>query len=105
MIWSLSGNISIVHHLLFGIHFTIEGLAFEPFVPRKMSGIRSLNRFRDRGAWLNIELTGWGNEMASFTLDGVEQQALIPANMKGTHQITLTNQAMLDFLRVSKGRK
>ena len=33
MLWSLSGNLSIILKLIFGIHFTTDGLLFQPFVP------------------------------------------------------------------------
>lgn len=89
MLWSLSGNISIVHHLLFGIRFTSDGLAFEPFVPKKLTAKRSLNHFKYRDAILNIQLSGWGNQISSFTLDGVEQKAFLPTNLKGEHQIKI----------------
>lgn len=89
MLWSLSGNISIVHHLLFGIRFTEKGLVFEPFVPKNLGGERSLNNFKYRNAVLNIELEGWGNEIASFSIDGVEQEALLPAGLNGEHSVKI----------------
>jgi len=89
MLWSLSGNISIVHHLLFGFRFTSEGLAFEPFVPKKLEGKRVLNNFRYRDALLDITLEGWGNEIASFRLDGVKQAAVLPVGLKGRHHVEI----------------
>ncbi len=35
MLWSLSGNLSIVYKLLMGIHFDDEQLLFKPFVRRR----------------------------------------------------------------------
>jgi len=89
MLWSLSGNISVVHHLLYGIRFNPDGLAFEPFVPRQMAGNRSLNNFKYREALLNIELCGWGNEIVSFSLDGVEKKPFISTGLKGIHNIKI----------------
>lgn len=89
MLWSLSGNISIVHHLLFGLRFTREGLAFEPFVPKKLEGERFLNNLRYRDALLDITLEGWGNEIASFRLDGVKQAAVLPVGLKGRHHVEI----------------
>src|SRR5258708_12874466 len=54
MLWSLSGNISLVHKVLFGIRFGREGLTFEPFVPRAMGGRRELQTFNYREATLDI---------------------------------------------------
>ncbi len=66
MLWSLSGNISIVHKILFGIQFLENGLQFEPFVPAAWKGKRTLTNFKYRNAVLNIELQGEGNHDAVF---------------------------------------
>ena len=90
MLWSLSGNISIVHKLIFGISFTTEGLLFTPFVPRSWQGERSLNHFAYRRAMLNIEMEGYGNEIAGFTIDGKPSaKAFIPDTLAGTHFIKI----------------
>jgi len=90
MLWSLSGNISIIHKVLFGIRYKVEGLKFEPFVPKKLDAIRKLTNFKYRNAILNIELTGFGNHMISFMLDGKEiKDAFIPANISGKHTIKI----------------
>ena len=89
MLWSLSGMISSIHHVLFGIRFTDKGLAFEPFVPKVLEAERSLTNFRYRDAKLNIKLKGFGNQIKRFTLDGVEQQPLIPTTLKGTHDVKI----------------
>ena len=70
MLWSLSGNISIIYKLIFGISFSTEGMWFKPFVPRAWQGERSLNHFAYRKAMLNIEMEGFGNQIAAITIDG-----------------------------------
>lgn len=90
MLWSLSGNISVVHKILFGIRFEENGLRFEPFVPKGMSGKRSLNNFKYRNALLDIELTGFGNRIASFELNGKLQKAsIIPPTLTGKHSLKI----------------
>ncbi|MDP4240937.1 MAG: GH116 family glycosyl hydrolase [Bacteroidota bacterium] len=90
MLWSLSGNISIIHKVLFGIRFEENGLRFEPFVPRVMSAKRELNNFRYRNATLDIELTGSGNRIASFELDGkVQKEPVIPPTLTGKHRLKM----------------
>jgi hypothetical protein len=99
MLWSLSGNISIVHKLLFGISFTTKGLAFKPSVPRAWQGERSLNHFAYRKAVLNIEMEGYGNEIAAFTVDGQRTpEAFVPDTLSGTHfiKIVLANNSFSD---------
>ena len=89
MLWSLSGNISIVQKVLFGARFNANSLAFEPFVPKAMAGTRSLNNFKYRDAVLDIEMEGYGNKIASFSVDGKIQKAAIPATLKGKHIIKI----------------
>ena len=90
MLWSLSGNISIIHKLIFGISFTTEGLLFKPFVPRAWQGERSLNHFAYRKAMLNIEMEGYGNQIAACTIDGKRTaKAFIPDTLTGTHTVKI----------------
>ncbi len=91
MLWSLSGNISIIHKVLFGIRFEENGLRFEPFVPTVMSATRRLNNFPYRKANLDIEMNGYGNKIASFEMDGKEQKMpLIPPTLSGRHKLKIT---------------
>ena len=89
MLWSLSGNISIVQKVLFGARFNTNSLSFEPFVPKSMTGKRTLNNFKYRNAVLNIEMDGYGNQIKSFTVDGKTQVATIAATIKGSHDIKI----------------
>ncbi|MEO6488661.1 MAG: hypothetical protein ABIO04_01875 [Ferruginibacter sp.] len=89
MLWSLSGNISIVHKVLFGIRFNANSLSFEPFVPMSMAGKRTLNNFKYRDAVFNIEMEGYGNQVTSFLLDGILQKPIIAATLKGTHTVRI----------------
>lgn len=89
MLWSLSGNLALVHKILFGIEFKDEALAFHPFVPKALTGIRHLTNFRYRNAILNIELQGHGNRIRKFLLDGKPTEALIPSSLEGKHKITI----------------
>jgi hypothetical protein len=46
MLWSLSGNIALIHKIFFGIQFESNSLSFHPFVPKSFSDTRSLNNFK-----------------------------------------------------------
>lgn len=90
MLWSLSGNISIVHKVLFGIRFDENELRFQPFVPKVMADIRKLDNFSYRKAVLDIEMSGFGNRIAIFMLDGnVQKSAAIPAKLTGRHRVKI----------------
>ncbi len=79
MLWCLSGNLALTHKILFGIDFEKDGLAFHPFVPQSLAGTRTLENFPYRGATLDITVSGYGNRIKSFKVNGKEQAPFIPA--------------------------
>ena len=88
MLWSLSGSISLVHKILFGIEFQPGGLSFHPFVPFALKGKRTLINFPYRKAILNITVDGYGDKIKSFVLDGNgTSKAFIPGDLEGNHSI------------------
>jgi len=90
MLWSLSGNISVVHKVLFGIRFEKNNISFRPFVPESMHGKRKLTNFKYRNAILDIELDGFGSEITSFELDGIKTSTFeIPGALPGKHMIRI----------------
>ncbi len=89
MLWSLSGNLALVHRLLFGLSFETDGLHFAPFVPRTLGCERRLENFRYRAAVLDITLSGSGNRIASFRVDGREQEPVIAPGLEGRHVVEI----------------
>lgn len=90
MLWSLSGNLSIIHKVFFGIRFNEDGLSFQPFVPKLYAGARSLMNFKYRDAVLDISMEGFGNKIKSFMLNGkLISNATIPATLSGKHAIKI----------------
>ncbi len=91
MLWSLSGNISMIYKVLFGINSTATGLVFKPFVPAEMKGERTLFNFKYRNAILDIKMEGYGNTIQTITMDGQDlTKATVPQNLSGKHQISIT---------------
>ena len=90
MLWSLSGNLALVHKLIFGISFQADSISFHPFVPSIYIGSKKLDNFKYRKAVLDIHLEGTGNSIQSFSVDGVVQAShKIPANIVGKHNILI----------------
>lgn len=89
MLWSLAGNLSIVHKVLFGIRLNEDGLSFQPFVPESLKGQRTLNNFKYRRAVLNIKMEGFGNQVSRFLVDGKPSKPVIPVTLEGKHQVTI----------------
>ncbi len=89
MLWCLAGNIAITHKILFGINFETEGLTFRPFVPKALAAKRQLTGFRYRDAVLDISISGSGNRVKSFRLNGKESRPFIPATITGHNTIEI----------------
>ena len=90
MLWSLSGNIALVHKILFGIQFHPQKISFQPMVPTQMAGTRTLTNFTYRNALLDITVEGYGNQIKSFELDGKKMPVPeISADLTGKHQIKI----------------
>jgi hypothetical protein len=104
MLWSLSGNISLVHKVLFGIRFTEDGITFKPFVPTALKGNRSLSNFKYRNAVLDIEMVGFGDAIQTITLDGqLLEAANIETTLAGKHNIKIIlNNKIADAGKVNK---
>ncbi|MFD1874069.1 MGH1-like glycoside hydrolase domain-containing protein [Hymenobacter bucti] len=96
MLWSLSGSLSLVYKVLFGMHYETDRLVFRPFVPQAFQGNRRLTNFKYRQAVLDIDLQGFGNVIQAITLDGQPlADAAVPATLTGRHalRIVLSSQA------------
>jgi len=90
MLWSLSGSLGLVYKVLFGMQFQPDRLMFQPFVPQAFQGQRKLTNFHYRGAVLDLELQGFGNELSSITLDGQPlPDAAVPASLTGRHTVRM----------------
>jgi hypothetical protein len=90
MLWSLSGSLSLVYKVLFGMQWEADRLVFRPFVPQAFQGKRTLTGFHYRKAVLDVEMAGFGNEIASITLDGQPlPDAAVPASLTGRHAVRI----------------
>lgn len=90
MLWSLSGNLSITFRLLMGMNYGHDCLEFAPVVPRELAAKRTIKNFRYRDAVLDVTVSGYGDSIKSFKLDGVKQDlACINADLEGHHTIEI----------------
>ena len=99
MLWSLSGNLALTNRVLFGINFEPDGIRFSPAVPRALADTRTLSNFPYRGGRLNITVSGYGDKVASLTLNGktLDPEKTVPASrLKGdcNIEIRLSDQPM-----------
>lgn len=90
MLWSMAGNLAMVHRVFMGMAFEAEGIRFSPVIPSSYPGTKSLSNFRYRGAVLHIEVEGFGNQIESIALDGEPlAEAFLPAGITGEHRIKI----------------
>lgn len=89
MLWSLSGNLSIVFRVLMGIHYDNDKLLFKPFVPKVLGDKRILRNFPYRQSRLTIEVEGYGNKIKAFYLDGKKQEPAIQGTLTGQHEVKI----------------
>lgn len=90
MLWSLSGNLSITFKLLMGMNFGADQLNFSPVVPRNLKAERTVRNFRYRNAVLDITVSGYGDSIKSFYLDGkMQDEAVVPGNLEGRHTVEI----------------
>lgn len=90
MLWSLSGNIAMIYRLFYGMKFETDGIRFAPFVPQSITGDKKISNFNYRKAVLQIDLSGTGNRIKKFLIDGEEQaEAYIPASLTGMHTVKI----------------
>jgi len=88
MLWSMAGNLAMVHRVFMGMSFEADGLRFSPVIPSSYPGTKTLMNFRYRDAVLEIKVEGFGNQIESITLDGEQlEDAFLPATVIGEHRI------------------
>ncbi len=90
MLWCLAGNISITFKLLMGMEFAADQLNFAPVVPENLKAERTVRNFRYRNATLDVTVSGYGDTIKSFKLDGVKMsEAVVPGNLEGHHTVEI----------------
>ena len=90
MLWSMAGNLAMVHRVFIGIHFEENGILFSPVIPKNYGGKRTLENFKYRDAIIKIQVDGYGNKIDSFYLDGERRtENFFSAELKGLHEVLI----------------
>ena len=89
MLWSMAGNLAMVHRVFIGMQFTPDGIRFAPAIPKQYGGSRTLENFKYRKANLAITVKGYGNRIKNFMLDGKAQEPFVQATLTGNHTIEI----------------
>ena len=90
MLWSMAGNLAMVHRVFMGMSFEADGIRFQPVVPKNYDGKKTLTNFKYRNAVLNITVNGYGNQTKTILLDGKPMKdAFFSATLSGTHTVEI----------------
>ena len=99
MLWSMAGNLAMVHRVFIGMHFEAGGIRFNPVIPKPYGGTKTLKGFKYRNTTLDIKVNGYGNKITSIDLDGQPlKDGFLPSGTTGKHtiEITMNNQSFDD---------
>jgi len=90
MLWSMAGNLAMVHRVFMGMEFKKDGLSLNPMVPKAYGGKKTLSNFSYRDATINISVNGFGNKIQSVTINGeTSPSAFIPIDATGVKNIVI----------------
>lgn len=95
-LWSATGFLGMIYQGMFGMDFRVDGIAFRPVKPSLeehdlgLGETISLTNVKYRTMILDIHLSGNGNEVATFKLNGVEKgTAFLPIGSAGKYVIEI----------------
>jgi len=79
----------MIFYGLFGMNFERDRLEFSPALPLEWGSV-TLNGVNYRGMTLNISISGSGNKVKKFLLDGMEvSNTFVSSELTGTHDIII----------------
>ena len=91
-LWSIAGTLAGYYRVMFGMNYDEDGITFDPYIPGWMQGPFELSNYKYKNATLKIKLSGAGDKVKSFKVDGTAQNIesyVFPANSTGSHTIEI----------------
>ena len=91
-LWSIAGTLAGYYRVMFGMNYDEDGITFNPYIPGWMKGPFELSNFKYRNSTLTIKLSGEGDKVKSFKVDGAAKDIdsyVFPANGTGKHTIEI----------------
>lgn len=91
-LWSIAGTLAGYYRVMFGMNYDEDGVTFNPCIPSWMEGPFELSNYKYRNATLTIRLSGEGDKVKSFKVDGAAKDIgsyVLPVNSTGNHTIEI----------------
>jgi len=101
MLWSVAAQLSNYYSILFGMEYGVNSLQFNPLIPESYGGNLELKNFKYRKAILDIKISGFGDEISSFKLDGEEQDAYVDSFLEGEHTVEIVMNGQIEDSRIN----
>ncbi|CAB9530734.1 expressed unknown protein [Seminavis robusta] len=95
-LWSSAGYLGMILHGLFGMELQVDGILFRPVVPAQATNttskvqVMTLENLRYRRALLTLHITGHGNVVDTFAINGKQQdRPFLAADAVGHQKIEM----------------
>lgn len=91
-LWSIAGTLAGYYRVMFGMNYDEDGIRFNPYIPSWMEGPFELSNYKYRNAKLTIKLSGEGDRVKSFKVDGAAQDInsyVFSPNNTGSHTVEI----------------
>lgn len=90
-LWSVAGQLAMNYRVLMGMAFEPDRMEFHPLIPENYKGTYTLDNLHYRSGIYSIIVKGFGDEIASFKIDGKEDGTYaILTSLTGHHTIVIT---------------
>ncbi len=91
-LWSIAGTLAGYYRVMFGMNYDEDGITFNPYIPEWMEGPFELSSFKYRNSTLTIKISGKGDKVKSFKVDGTAQDIksyVFPVSSSGSHTVEI----------------
>lgn len=104
-LWSIAGTLAGYYRVMFGMNYDEDGIRFNPYIPGWMQGPFELSNFKYRNATLTVKLSGEGDKVKSFKVDGVQKDIadyVFPVTQTGSHTIEIVMEQSGTTYKINK---
>ena len=104
-LWSIAGTLAGYYRVMFGMNYDEDGITFDPYIPDWMQGPFELSNFKYRNSVLTIKLSGEGDRVKSFKVDGTQQDIgsyVFSSSSTGSHIIEIEMERSDNVYKLNK---